>query len=492
MENMNNVNLTNEALLIDADQREWTLNCVRQGDSYTLRKSHIWTKLNPDGFKTVCGVYMTVNQLCDFFGAEKSTVQTYTRSEYNGKPNEYRKELIEAGVITLSNEECKNLVENFMRDETAHETLENDMTDSRKIHSRGAVLYSLEAVMKLGMLMSGTPTARKFRDLIIESLKEGVQFEEAYNNVLDGYLNQMLLSAQKGELFDPAILGKVMESVSDTSLICYKNDITRTIDSLNNIYSEYMNLLQGINMITQRFQYTQVKSVIELLMISLNELQQVIIELDSVRLKANTAKDLYNRTEILKDAVLPKANEASKDYNLRINQLTSLLELAGYISIETDYQAPQRDAAGKKITLDKDKCDSKANLFVDINGNTYIGAPVLKYNSNDEDKQWIFNNEYVMNRDTKQQILKYTPVGRSLWGALYRQADVAYDKILAKFTDSKGNVNVAKLKDAIKHGKTNQSLIRMCKHEINLTKEEFEAQYAYAVLNNKTNTIVLL
>ena len=40
--------------------------------------------------------------------------------------------------------------------------------------------------------------------------------------------------------------------------------------------------------------------------------------------------------------------------------------------------------------------------------------------------------------------------------------------------------------------KTNQSLIRMCKHEINLTKEEFEAQYAYAVLNNKTNTIVLL
>ena len=49
----------------------------------------------------------------------------------------------------------KNLVENFMRDETAHEILENDMTDSWKIHSRGAVLYSLNAVTKLGMFMTG-------------------------------------------------------------------------------------------------------------------------------------------------------------------------------------------------------------------------------------------------------------------------------------------------------------------------------------------------
>lgn len=492
MENMNNVNLTNEALLNNADQREWTLNCVRQGDSYTLRKSHIWTKLNPDGFKTVCGVYMTVNQVAEFFGVEKDNVKTYTRSERHGKPNEFKKELIKAGVLTLSNEECKKLIENFVGADVSHETLENDVTDSWKPNSRGAVLYSLEAVMKLGMFMTGTPSAVKFRELIVESLKEGVQFEEAYQTVLDGYLNQMLLSAQKGELFDPAILGKVMESVSDTSLICYKNDITRTIDSLNNIYSEYMNLLQGINMITQRFQYTQVKSVIELLMISLNELQQVIIELDSVRLKANTAKELYNRTEIIKDAVLPKANEISKDYNLRINQLTNLLELAGYISIETDYQAPQRDASGKKIILDKDSCDSKNNLFVDIKGVQYTGSPVLKYISNEEDKQWIFNNEYVMNRDTKHQILKYTPVGRSLWGALYRQADVVYDKLVKKFTDSKGNLNSAKLKKAIEHGKTNETLVRMCKREINLTKEEFEAQYAYAVLNNKTNTIVLL
>ena len=121
---------------------------------------------------------MTVNQVAEFFGVEKTNIQNYTSKERNGKPNELRNELILAGVTSMTNSECKNLIENFMRSERAHETLDNDITDSWKIHSRGAVLYSLEAVMKLGMFMTGTPTAVKFRDLIIEGLKEGVVFEE--------------------------------------------------------------------------------------------------------------------------------------------------------------------------------------------------------------------------------------------------------------------------------------------------------------------------
>ena len=66
-----------------------------------------------------------------------------------------------------------------MGDHVTHENLPGDQTDSWKPNSRGAVLYSLEAVMKLGMFMTGTPSAVKFRDLIIEEVTNGVKFEKA-------------------------------------------------------------------------------------------------------------------------------------------------------------------------------------------------------------------------------------------------------------------------------------------------------------------------
>ena len=122
--------------------------------------------------------------------------------QIHGQPNEYRKELDKAGLISPDNEECKNLVQNLMGYEKSHENLEEDKTESWKIHSRGAVLYSLEAVMKLGMFMTGTPSAIKFRDLIIQEVKNEVVVEKAYHTVLEGYLNQMKISAQEGHIFD--------------------------------------------------------------------------------------------------------------------------------------------------------------------------------------------------------------------------------------------------------------------------------------------------
>ena len=122
--------------------------------------------------------------------------------QIHGQPNEYRKELDKAGLISPDNSECKNLVQNFMDADIIHETLNGDMTDSWKPNSRGAVLYSLEAVMKLGMFMTGTPSAIKFRDLIIQEVKNEVVVEKAYHTVLEGYLNQMKISAQQGHIFD--------------------------------------------------------------------------------------------------------------------------------------------------------------------------------------------------------------------------------------------------------------------------------------------------
>ena len=44
----------------------------------------------------------------------------------------------------LPGDECKNLIKNFMDSDTIHETLEGDMTDSWKVHSRGAVLLRMK------------------------------------------------------------------------------------------------------------------------------------------------------------------------------------------------------------------------------------------------------------------------------------------------------------------------------------------------------------
>ena len=88
-----------------------------------------------------------------------------------------------------------------MDSDTIHETLEGDMTDSWKIHSRGAVLYSLNAVTKLGMFMTGTASAVKFRDLIIEELTKEVKFEEAYQTVLDGYKKKRIWTICPYSLF---------------------------------------------------------------------------------------------------------------------------------------------------------------------------------------------------------------------------------------------------------------------------------------------------
>ena len=477
---MDNVNLTNEELLNDADQREWSLNCLRKGDSYTLRESHIWTKLNPN-FSTVCGVYMTMNQVADFFGVDKATIKSYNRLERNGKPNEYRKELDKAGLISPDNEECKKMVENFMGSDTTHENLDNDVTDSWQIHSRGAVLYSLEAVMKLGMFMTGTPSAVKFRDLIIEEIKNGTVFEKAYHTALEGYLNQMKISAQEGHIFDIEILNNVMDSVSDTSLICYKNKILDTIDILYEVIDEYKLLQQKTSMSNRRF-YSQIQAMVEQLTLAVTELQSVIIELDSVRLNANTSKDLYNRTEILEDAIANYKNDP--DYSTRKYFVNQFVIDSKYYKVDVDYQAPLKDKAGNKIVYDKSQCDSKSNLFIDINGNQHVGKRAISYVPDDSEKEWIFNNEYVMKPEVKNQILKFTPVGRSLWGALYKQASQAYDEIVAEIKEDEDIKNYIE-----SHPKKVNKIV--AKH-VNLDKEEFEAQYAYTILNNKQNTIILL
>lgn len=96
---------------------------------------------------------------------------------------------------------------------------ENDVTNEFKPNPRGQWLFTLEAVCKLGMLMTGTPKAVEFRNRIISTLKIDVaktedikelnrsSFEMIKNLILDGkvpnvddlitFLDQSVKSAEK-------------------------------------------------------------------------------------------------------------------------------------------------------------------------------------------------------------------------------------------------------------------------------------------------------
>ena len=55
----------------------------------------------------------------NFFSVEWSTIKNYTSpTDRKGKPNEYRKELIDAGLLSLTNAECKNWEQNVVGDDS--------------------------------------------------------------------------------------------------------------------------------------------------------------------------------------------------------------------------------------------------------------------------------------------------------------------------------------------------------------------------------------
>ena len=113
--------------------------------------------------------------------------------------SEKRQELIDAGVLVgKSHSDIMEMKENFMVSTTDHEkSITNDVSDTYKFHSGGETLWSLRSVVKLGMFMERTESAKLFRDSIIEELQAGVTFKKAYQSTTQAYLQQMELSAQK-------------------------------------------------------------------------------------------------------------------------------------------------------------------------------------------------------------------------------------------------------------------------------------------------------
>ena len=488
MVNVNN-NVNGQTMVESKEARESRLAAL-ENKLGNLRESTIWQSTGGK-FETVFGDYMTSKQVAAFFNLEWDDVnnKSNTLSWYTRTTSEYVGELNNAGMKLYSKSEINDLASTFQTG--VQHPFENDATDSVTFSNRGMTLWTLKSVTRLGMFMTKTESAKLFRDSIIDELQAGVTFKKAYQSTTQAYLQQMELSAQQGHIFDIGLLNDVMDSIAVTSKLCYKNEILETVETLTKVSDTYRILLSKLDCVKDRRKYDQIQFIINQISASISDLQQIVIALDKVRLDANTSKELYNRSQILKDAIIKLRNETDKEYNRRLRVVQTFLIKAGYIKEKIDYQAPSRDEKGNKILLDKDKCISENNIFVGIDGRHYEGSRTKSYVPSDKNKAWIFNNEYVMKPDVKNQILKFTPVGRSLWGALYRQANEAYDIILKQATARLKEDEELNIEDFISaHPKYVDKVLNA---KITLTKEEFEAQYAFVKLNDDAqNNIILL
>ena len=142
-------------------------------------------------FETVFGEYMTRKQVAEFFGNTETGVKWYSETRSG-----YSEELEGMDAHWYSNEEIKGIKADFVGGDTADEKYNNDITQTYRINSQGAVLYPLKAVVRLGMFMTGTPKAKLFRDAIQLCLQEGTISskinKEVQVNLMDSVLESLL------------------------------------------------------------------------------------------------------------------------------------------------------------------------------------------------------------------------------------------------------------------------------------------------------------
>ena len=197
---IDNSKVTNQNLINDKDMRDDSLaKLVDKMKNDALVRSDIWNLGEDSVFHTVFGEYMTIKQIAALFGLELNdkgdckTIETYLKDERNGKKNEYKDELIKAGVKKFTKSELENLKNSIPSERRDCETVGNtqiDETPSFAIPNRGCIIFPLRAVIKLGMFMTGTEKAKLFRDKIIDELALGQTAQETADEYFEAMFDK--------------------------------------------------------------------------------------------------------------------------------------------------------------------------------------------------------------------------------------------------------------------------------------------------------------
>ncbi len=226
---MVNVSTVVESNLIEEQtSRDEFLNQLVEREG-SLRESAIWCI---GKFETVLGEYMTVNNVVEFFDSNINTVKNYTKSD-----SPYLKELQDSGLVQLNYLEAYNMKKDYLSSADDND-LENDVTMLWSINSRGAILFSLKSVVKLGMFMTGTPMAKAFRNKVLNTLELQVHQEKVGNKFITATLKHYVETIKLTNPMDPFPFATALVNNACKEAIRFNNTSTSGIAFITEYFKE--------------------------------------------------------------------------------------------------------------------------------------------------------------------------------------------------------------------------------------------------------------
>ena len=272
----------------------------------------LWNSTEEAGgkFETVFGNYMTRTQVANFYACKnEEAVKNYSKPERG-----YKEELTEMGVKLFYPSDLRELkrVSQTLLDK------EGDATSSLSIPKRGLILYPLEAVVRLGMFMTGTAAAKLFRDAIQTCLQE----KQIISTVAKNTQKDLLEDAIKTLTEDKSMPSEVVIRNALSLLETTEDNLTRINENLENLDRLYNALdMYGnkdqISAIVASPWKTEVYRISSFLNSERGRFYEQLVE------DINTTK-LYTRTECFKEFFPDSYKDCKnrKDENEVTNKIT--------------------------------------------------------------------------------------------------------------------------------------------------------------------------
>ena len=228
MENV--LNVTNDGLVEDETLRNMVLEDI---PDIILRESYIWRSLKTEFVEFIPGI-MDMKGVINFYDTVKQSILEHTDKD----------EIQEAGAQRLTHKQWKKLLETLnsrlnLTLSNSNEfsdfelklleilaTMTQEERESINFPPNGTWLFSLEAVCKLGMMMTRTEKAKEFRDRLIDTLKIEVAKTEDIKNVNETSINVLNDMIDRKEVPTLEVLRDFlkasMESAKKISFTYYK------------------------------------------------------------------------------------------------------------------------------------------------------------------------------------------------------------------------------------------------------------------------------
>jgi len=460
-------NLTNDELVLDEALREDVLKDL--GDNI-LAQSDIWNLGEDSEFSYIEGkydYYMTVDMVASLFDCDVKAVQ-----EYYKKDSQYLSELLDAGMIYVKPFSLKESYDDHSQElkvkiakpsifnesvepvsNRFHQTIGNTIvlknveivtkdganqpsvkfkgiSQPVKFTKNGMWLFSLRAVIKLGMFMTGTEKARLFRDRIINQLKIDVAKTQAIKNVNTTSHNTIKGMIANGAVPSISDFKEYQEAKSKSAKLVSYSYLKQCTDELRDMRDTLANLrdsllrvntskMKRLDKAEHNEKITKCNTMIEIMSDQIIENQELTENIVKDKLDNIGGKLEYQLSDIVKEhygaASASKVNECKEKLKMlgifeikhpiaqknKVDKKTGkILRKAGEVNTDIDLYLPTKDFKwineGKFARISETAASQKFE-FSEC-GKLFIENALFKnliFKTKDEFISWLLDSEEV-------------------------------------------------------------------------------------------------